>query len=216
MDETWEGWTLHRAAAVGHVEKIRTRLAVGDDVNVREGNNWTPLHTAAAVGTGKAVRVLLAAGACVNARSSNNGTPLHMAAALECKRDGNGAAGSGRGREREGCGGPHSATQGGSLRGFGGRRCAAGGGCGRECGGRPREASRNGGARSKTSHDRGDVKSGSPAGSAARAGLGRRRKSCRSQAVGWRLSQTATLTASPAVKARWNVSRRWSDRRDRG
>ena len=58
-------------------------LATGADVNMRDGEGWTPLHWAAEYsklpGPAKA---LIKAGADVNAQDDDGWTPLHHAAAL--------------------------------------------------------------------------------------------------------------------------------------
>ena len=51
-------WT---AAKEGDAETLRTLVAQGVDVNVRDKNGWTPLHVATQYGHAEAMRTLIAA-----------------------------------------------------------------------------------------------------------------------------------------------------------
>ena len=71
---------LHRAAASGDVEAVRSLLAGGADVNARAEGKATPLHFAAMLGNSATVRALLAGNADANAHAEDKITPLHGAA----------------------------------------------------------------------------------------------------------------------------------------
>lgn len=64
--------TLHEAAAVGDVDRLRRLLEEQPDaVHDISHDGWTPLHLAAHFGHGEAVELLLAHGADLHARSRN-------------------------------------------------------------------------------------------------------------------------------------------------
>lgn len=72
---------LHRAALKGDVERARTLLAAGADVNVRQARyRGTPLQYAAHRGHVEVVRALLQHDALVDARDTHDRTPLMWAA----------------------------------------------------------------------------------------------------------------------------------------
>lgn len=52
---------LWNAAKQGDAEVLRTLIAKGVDVNVRDKNGWTPLHVATQYGHAEAMRTLIAA-----------------------------------------------------------------------------------------------------------------------------------------------------------
>jgi uncharacterized protein (TIGR03067 family) len=76
--------TIHFAAFVGDVEKIKSFLARGIDVNAKDGFRRTPLHLAAISGQKDVLRFLIGKGADVNANEvellmPKGITPLHLA-----------------------------------------------------------------------------------------------------------------------------------------
>lgn len=96
---------LHDAAKEGDLEKVKSLIAEGADVNVKDDNGATPLHTVATIGhihvaglfpttgtdvTAQAkkgatvdyigvVELLISKGADVNAKTKTGSTPLHWA-----------------------------------------------------------------------------------------------------------------------------------------
>jgi ankyrin repeat protein len=94
--------SLHDAASEGNIEKLRTLIEQGADVNAKDIDDLAPLHHAAWKGDKKCVELLLAKGAAVDIRGgkesllgifdifvlvpayilapSSNETPLHIAA----------------------------------------------------------------------------------------------------------------------------------------
>lgn len=72
---------IHKKAARGDVNFVRKCLDAGVNVNIREGNRWTPLHSAARNGRINIAQLLMARGASVNARDVNGRTPLDQAIA---------------------------------------------------------------------------------------------------------------------------------------
>ncbi|HEV8202110.1 MAG TPA: ankyrin repeat domain-containing protein [Candidatus Polarisedimenticolia bacterium] len=81
------GVSLHEAAALGHVDRVRQHLdADPRSVSSHSHDGWTALHLAAFFGHRELAAVLLDRGADVNARSTSerfaqSNTPLHAAAA---------------------------------------------------------------------------------------------------------------------------------------
>jgi len=72
--------TIHLAAYVGNVQKVKEFLEQGIQVNTKGVYEKTPLHFAADQGHMDVVELLLAAGADVNAQDDGGLTPLHYAA----------------------------------------------------------------------------------------------------------------------------------------
>lgn len=72
-------WPLHAAARSGDIERLRERIALGDDLNARDPADSTPLHVAAMSGSAELVRVLVESGADVGAIDGSGQTPLHLA-----------------------------------------------------------------------------------------------------------------------------------------
>ena len=73
--------SLRKSSQNGDFEDIRRRLAWGEDVNAKEGDETTPLHYAS---TNKIAELFIKNGAHLNAESKY-GTPLHSAIYLGCK-----------------------------------------------------------------------------------------------------------------------------------
>ena len=70
---------LHYAAADGDVEKARSQLAGGANVNGADVNGWTPLHFAAQSQSAAIVRALLERGGDVHTADGHGNTPLWRA-----------------------------------------------------------------------------------------------------------------------------------------
>src|SRR5450759_5488516 len=71
---------LHRAARTGNLDRLRSLLEQGVNVNAADSRGGTALHDAAWAGDTDVVLLLLSHGADVNARHSDGGsTPLHYA-----------------------------------------------------------------------------------------------------------------------------------------
>lgn len=71
---------LHEAAQAGDVERTRTLLDGGADINARDKDGMTPLCLAAGHGRTLVTKLLLEKGANVNATCKEDYTPLHLAA----------------------------------------------------------------------------------------------------------------------------------------
>jgi len=70
---------LIEASTSGVTEKVKSVLAEGADVNVRDQDGWTALMHASWHGHSEVVGLLLNKGADVNAKASNGGTALMYA-----------------------------------------------------------------------------------------------------------------------------------------
>jgi ankyrin repeat protein len=70
---------LFKSIEAGNLEKVKSLLASGADVNIRSVNGFTPLHWSAVYGRTDIVGELLSSGADVNAKDSDGKTPLHLA-----------------------------------------------------------------------------------------------------------------------------------------
>lgn len=71
--------SLHYAAREGHLEIVQMLLAAGADVNVQDGQGWTPLHVAARNGHREMVQALIAVGADRTIRNRDGHTALDVA-----------------------------------------------------------------------------------------------------------------------------------------
>jgi len=72
--------SIHDAAKIGDVEKVKTLLAENPDlVNAKDQDGWTPLHMAAATGNKGVVALLLANKADINVKNTDGSTPLFIA-----------------------------------------------------------------------------------------------------------------------------------------
>jgi len=72
--------SIHLSAYQGDLEKVRSFIEKGTDVNTTDSYGATPLHYAAVVGHRALVEFLVARGADVNAKDKNNFASLHLAA----------------------------------------------------------------------------------------------------------------------------------------
>jgi ankyrin repeat protein len=73
--------TIHEAAHMGNLNRVKALLNQGAPVNSRNWAGWTPLHSAAQSGRLNVVEELLRRGAHANPRVFHAGaTPLHLAA----------------------------------------------------------------------------------------------------------------------------------------
>ncbi len=68
---------LMLAAGTGDLYAVEQALALGENVNAKSEELWTPLHFAAVSGSGKVVELLLEHGADINAMDDYLITPLH-------------------------------------------------------------------------------------------------------------------------------------------
>ncbi len=78
-----DGFTpLHLASFFGHLDAVKTLLALGAHVNTQSQNpmKLTALHSAAAAGNASILEALLEAGASANARQTGGWTAMHAAA----------------------------------------------------------------------------------------------------------------------------------------
>jgi hypothetical protein len=71
--------SLHRAINSGDIEKVKSILSSGVDVNARNSINGTPLHTAVTKQNKEIVQLLLEKNADVNLVNNARQTPLHIA-----------------------------------------------------------------------------------------------------------------------------------------
>ena len=69
--------SLHVAAEEGDMDKVKSLLERGVDVNARDANEQTPLHVAAVKGNVDVVRLLIEQGAEVDPCDKYGWTPLH-------------------------------------------------------------------------------------------------------------------------------------------
>jgi ankyrin repeat protein len=76
---------LQRAAAAGDIEKIKSLLATGVDVNKRAKNGASLLHITLLQGHEAAAALLISKGADTHAMMTDGTTPLHFAVLRNCK-----------------------------------------------------------------------------------------------------------------------------------
>jgi len=72
--------SLHQAAADGDIEKVKSLISKGEDVNAKDEQGLTPLHQAVSYGHRDVAELLIANDADVNAKNERRITPLHKAA----------------------------------------------------------------------------------------------------------------------------------------
>lgn len=72
--------TLHTATYVGDLEKVKSFVEKGEDINGQNARGGTPLHTAAAGGRKDVLEFLVAKHADIEAKDKREMTPLHTAA----------------------------------------------------------------------------------------------------------------------------------------
>ncbi len=74
------GTPLHQACEDNDLNQVKSLVDAGNDVNMPDHNNWTPLIWASALNHGEVAQFLVDQGADVNARTKNGSVPLHWAA----------------------------------------------------------------------------------------------------------------------------------------
>ena len=71
---------FHLAACLGNLDRVKSFVEGGRDVDKKDELSWTPLFWAASTGQEEAAEFLIGKGAGVNVRTKKNLTPLHQAA----------------------------------------------------------------------------------------------------------------------------------------
>jgi pectate lyase len=71
--------TLHMAACMGDLTRVRSFLEQGADINTKDELGWTPLYWAASTGRTEVAELLIAKGADIQAKTNDEATPLHQA-----------------------------------------------------------------------------------------------------------------------------------------
>ncbi len=79
-EETFDLTALHKASRYGHKEIARMLIDAGADINIKDGDGWTPLHWASNNSQIEITKMLIDAGADENVQDNKGRTPLHMAA----------------------------------------------------------------------------------------------------------------------------------------
>jgi hypothetical protein len=72
--------SLYQAIMARDIDRIKSIISKGADVNAKDRQGWTSLHTALWYGNNEMVELLISEGADVNARDDSGNTPLHFAA----------------------------------------------------------------------------------------------------------------------------------------
>jgi len=78
-NETDTATSLHQAIINGDIDKVRSILESGVDINVRDSQKWTPLHTAVNNQKNDIVQLLLDKNADVNLINNRGEAPMHLA-----------------------------------------------------------------------------------------------------------------------------------------
>jgi ankyrin repeat protein len=71
---------LHVAAKQGNIQKVKSLLGQGMDINLLSASGYTPLHLSAGWDKRRVTKLLVTNGAKINARNSSGSTPLHISA----------------------------------------------------------------------------------------------------------------------------------------
>jgi len=71
--------TIHDAVVTGDIEQVKSLLAKGTDINLKNRMSWTPLHAAIQSRQKEIVELLVSKGADLNATNNRQQTPLHVA-----------------------------------------------------------------------------------------------------------------------------------------
>jgi len=74
-----QAYSLHQAIFDGDIEKVKSFLSDGVDINSRNRQNWTPLHTAINQKNKEIIQLFLDKNADVNLLSNQGETPMHFA-----------------------------------------------------------------------------------------------------------------------------------------
>ena len=72
-------YSLHEAAAEGDIEKVKSLISGGADVNAKDDSGGTPLHNAVIFTQKDVIELLIAKGADVNAKDNQGRTALWWA-----------------------------------------------------------------------------------------------------------------------------------------
>ncbi|MHC4558517.1 MAG: ankyrin repeat domain-containing protein, partial [Planctomycetota bacterium] len=71
---------LHQAVVSGDIDKVKSLISDGADVNFKNRMGWTPLHTAVRNSRKEIAILLIEKGADISAKAGSGQTPLHFAA----------------------------------------------------------------------------------------------------------------------------------------
>ena len=74
---------LHAVAGQGNIERVKSLLKQGSEINEKDGHGLTPLHYAAAFAELEIVKYLVEKGADINAQDHRGKTPLHYSSAAD-------------------------------------------------------------------------------------------------------------------------------------
>ncbi|MDT8300294.1 MAG: ankyrin repeat domain-containing protein [Sedimentisphaerales bacterium] len=71
--------TIHDAVVTGDIDQVKSLLAKGTDINLKNRMSWTPLHAAVQSRQKEIIELLVSKGADLNAINNRQQTPLHVA-----------------------------------------------------------------------------------------------------------------------------------------